>query len=511
VLASCSYDLDPKLADLDAGLAPDADADASATEEPTVGRVTLTVVERLELTQGQETRLRVHLTRHEGQATAVQVSAQELPEGVQAAPLSIPAEEVEGDLVLSSSTDATAGVLTSVQIRADTGETEARASVALFVRGKPGSLDESFGSDGIAAIRRKTTPGYAKPSELIVLDDDRLLVACTEEPTAAVVLRLRADGMLDTDFAIDGRFEVASELGESVTQTYAEGMMLTAAGRIRLVGEWSSASASGSYVLQLTGGGRPDPDFTPPSLDSLENLILRAVASDGEVPSRAIAVGTWFHNPLLLGLGYEGQPQGESVPTTYSPVGGFNFVFWDPFEERFIMGGGCDGKACLARTDKFGDRSTWGVADHQTFDGFGMSDGLVDAEGRYYAVGSGAAWLIVRYDPAPLTTSGKDEFQVHHDDVGPRSDWATALALVGQSLYVAGVVDDVEQGKLRARLGRYSLEGVRDTSFADDGLYAFMPAVHADSNVLLGVQSDGRLIVGMAAETGDLLFYRVWN
>jgi hypothetical protein len=112
--------------------------------------------------------------------------------------------------------------------------------------------------------------------------------------------------------------------------------------------------------------------------------------------------------------------------------------------------------------------------------------------------------------PAALSSSGSEEFASRVDDVGPTNDSATAVALSKGSMYVAGVFNDVEKSEWRAALGRYSPEGVRDASFADEGLLTFAPALAATS-ARMGVQADGRIIVALCNLGGDLLLYRVWD
>jgi hypothetical protein len=490
----------------DATHEPDAESD----EEPSILAVEVGLP-RLDAVRGELAQVPVSLLRSSRVARDVTISVDGLPAGVSVEPLSIAADESEGTLRFTLANDASVAVLSQVTVRADDGAGTRTAKLALYVRGQPGTIDDSFGHKGVLAISARAVPGYNHAAALRVLDNDRILVAATEwlgTTSNAVVVRVTADGSLDSDFGVDGVYDYAAGHPGSPLATDLAGMTLTRTGRIRLVGE-QQGDGQGAFIEQLTSSGKVDADFVAPALSDLHTSRLNDLVQNGEVLPTTLAVGTFVSNPLTRS--FDEHMGLHSGGGTYSPVGGFTFVFWDPFQDMFVAGGGCDGKPCLARASRYGDPLEWGVADHRTFDnGELLFAGTIDDEGRYYAVGAGSGWLLARYVPAALSSSGSEEFASRVDDVGPTNDSATAVALSKGSMYVAGALNDVEKSEWRAALGRYSPEGVRDASFADEGLLTFAPALAATA-ARMGVQTDGRIIVALCNLGGDLLLYRVWD
>lgn len=111
-----------------------------------------------------------------------------------------------------------------------------------------GSLDTSFGTDGITTVPGEGGSNFAY--DIVVLDDGKVLIAgavsLTAANTAMAVWRLTADGALDPSFADNGALVV--DIDES--EDYGEALLIDEAGQITLVGK-SRHPVSYSYRAAL--------------------------------------------------------------------------------------------------------------------------------------------------------------------------------------------------------------------------------------------------------------------
>jgi uncharacterized delta-60 repeat protein len=111
-----------------------------------------------------------------------------------------------------------------------------------------GSLDSSFGTDGITTVSSEGGSNFAY--DIVVLDNGKVLIAgavsLTAANTAMAVWRLTADGALDPSFADNGALIV--DIDER--QDYGEALLLGDAGQITLVGK-SQHPESYSYRAAL--------------------------------------------------------------------------------------------------------------------------------------------------------------------------------------------------------------------------------------------------------------------
>jgi len=132
-----------------------------------------------------------------------------LPEGLRADPITIADSADQGEIAIVADMPAQGNVdptPTVVASRADGDALTTEAPLPLFVRGKPGTLDTTFATDGRLI---NLLGGTLAPINAFVSADDSILLpgTCTSEANATAgtcVARLTPDGALDPSYGNSG-------------------------------------------------------------------------------------------------------------------------------------------------------------------------------------------------------------------------------------------------------------------------------------------------------------------
>ena len=153
--------------------------------------------------------------------------------------------------------------------------------------GQPGTLDPTFGTDGITITAAVGNDDQV--ADLAVQQDDRIVVVgntVTAGNYDIMVLRYTADGFPDATFGTDGRVQLSFGTGNDVAYAVA----LQANGKIVVGGSTAVGSVSRALVVRLLSDGNLDPDF----------------GTNGRVIS---AIGSSSHSSSVRGLVI--QPDGK--------------------------------------------------------------------------------------------------------------------------------------------------------------------------------------------------------
>jgi uncharacterized delta-60 repeat protein len=145
----------------------------------------------------------VSLDRPSTQTEDISVKVSGLIEGLSADPLTIKGTDRQGRLTIRSDSSTKQGPI-DLELRGSTPSgTTATGTLPLFVRGKPGTVDPTFGKDG----RRVGFNGGGAtglPTEVLVGADDQIyLVGPCNLPVGGVqacAVRMSADGALDPNY-----------------------------------------------------------------------------------------------------------------------------------------------------------------------------------------------------------------------------------------------------------------------------------------------------------------------
>ena len=469
---------------------------------------------KLELVAGGTVDVPITLVRESDAAVDVQVLVTGLPDGVTASDLTIAGDQSAGSVQLTASDTAQLARLTTVAISTLPRASHGERHFDLYVRGKPGTVDTTFGQNGAAA------PGsalkYRNAIEVVALPDDKLLVLANEDidvlGTNITVLRVTGDGAIDRDFGIDGEYSFAREYGVGPPQTYGSDLLVRANGDLVIVGDWRTSDEHGPFITALTSNGRRAPEFVQPPFEGQTFVAWRGVAESQATLPMLLAVGYQMEIPLVGMFDNELAPHGESNPYTGIINAGLGFVFWDPVANKFIAGGGYESKSSITQLSYFGETESLDGQDPLRMGPGSLQAGAVDEDGRYYFVGGISAWELTRYVRAGLSGSDKGELSFKKDDLGPEGDGAYGLTISNGRLHVVGTNKNVAKTEMHAVLGRYSLDLERDDSFGDHGLLTLEPALSPSwGAVAVTAQSDGRLVVALINAANDLVLYRVWN
>jgi hypothetical protein len=197
----------------------------------------------------QGTTTKVTLTVRHGTGTQdpshVSITAG-LRDGITANSIDVPATATTAELSITVPSTAAQGPL-HLTVSASIPQRTVTAPVDAFVRGAPGALDTTFGTNGLA--RHLLGPGKnARARDLVVLPDDRLLAVAT--CVYACVVRTSADGVLDTSYGTGGSGALQlSFVGQAGANSAGE----------LFIG--ANGGAGSITVGKLTATGQPDSTF----------------------------------------------------------------------------------------------------------------------------------------------------------------------------------------------------------------------------------------------------------
>lgn len=212
--------------------------------------------ERLPVLQGTRGSVTVTVERQNGFEGDVEITAQDLPEGVTAEPLTIGADETEGELELTAPESAPHSLPTTVKVSGESGELSDSRELVVTVYGPPGSLDTSFqGGKVLTPLGGADAYAYAIAAQ----PDGKLVLAGTNHDHYGdfAVLRLTRDGEPDPTFGKLG--QVSTPIGENLD--VARAVAVDAQGRIVVAGTATGAKLADFAVARYLPNGKLDPSF----------------------------------------------------------------------------------------------------------------------------------------------------------------------------------------------------------------------------------------------------------
>ncbi|MCK6537664.1 MAG: hypothetical protein L6Q84_32225 [Polyangiaceae bacterium] len=302
------------------------DCDASAGFTISGPSATLSIV------RGVTAEVTVKVTRAACFTGAVDLGLTGLPNGVTAAPASVPSGQDQAAVQLTATQTAALG-LAAPTIEGTAGSAKQTAKLALLVKDPPGIPDQSFDKDGtllipaganesvralgvlstgevIAAIHTNTDFGWkviklkvdgsvdagfsvtglptsGRVADLAITPADEILLAGNDANTV-VVVKLHADGSKDSTFGKSGTFAPPNYTFTAAPTEY--GIALQPDGKILLTGHVQTASDG--FLVRVTKDGALDGAFNGYGhmvLDS--NTAFRAVGYQ-KATKRAVAGAT---------------------------------------------------------------------------------------------------------------------------------------------------------------------------------------------------------------------------
>jgi uncharacterized delta-60 repeat protein len=339
--------------------------------------------------------------------------------------------------------------------------------LTLARRAQDGSIDTSFGSNGIAtAIFGSSTTDES--GNAIALQSDGKIVVAGRSSTDIAVARFTSDGRLDTSFSFDGKVTTSVGLNDS-----GNALVIQADGKILVVGTTFTFATKHSFALvRYTSTGSIDTTFGNAGVVITDGGSANAVVSqtNGDI----VVLGTSDDYDVVL--------------ARYSSEGIVRFSFGTNGVQTIDFGGYDYGKAitnapdntiliagysnaATSRTGILARLSNDGILD-TTFADDGKMIGLpgqikaiaFQADGKIVAAGSDAAG-VTDFAIARYTANGALDTTFGGGILRSIPGLANTMALQPDGkIIIAGNT-----------LVRYTVDGTLDTTFGNGGQVAFFP------------------------------------
>lgn len=316
-----------------------------------------------ELREGSTLAIPVTIVRGAGSPGPVSLSVDGLPAGVSAESLDISADSTAGEVLLRAQ-GATAGAELAVVITGTLNGGSSSASTKVFLLGKAGTIDTSFGSAG--TLRLMPPDGYQFGG--VGPQGEMHLV----NPGAMKLQLLDADGRQDPSFGNDSIADYSTVFGQLRPTSLLPKTVYQPNGKLVVVANYDDLSTpetiDGFLAFRLLENGELDSTFgTGGSIGvTLRTLMLSSIATgpDGELTLYAAAGST----TMLLRLSPVGQLlQSRVVDAGAGAIAGLvvqpdRKVVAAAFQqsERFLMRFNSD----LTRDPLFGTSGRLPVANH---------------------------------------------------------------------------------------------------------------------------------------------------
>jgi uncharacterized delta-60 repeat protein len=211
---------------------------------------------------------------------SITVQFRNLPAGLTAAPgrLTLSRGAPTADLTVTASTAAALGTVTLELEGTGPAGDRVIEQVRFEIGGHPGTLDPTFGDQGIREVAPGLANGLIFP-RMALRPDDRIVIAALSG-SDCIVTQYTADGQIDPGFAFT-RTMTGSACG-------ANGIALQPDGKIVVVGRWGNPHMP--MVLRYLASGGADPSFGTAGVSLVQmQATLQSVAVRGD--GRIVAVG----------------------------------------------------------------------------------------------------------------------------------------------------------------------------------------------------------------------------
>lgn len=442
---------------------------------------------KITLTHGQSTKIPFKIVRKKGFSDAVLVRVGGMPASLASAPVTVPAASDAGELDIVVASDLPQGPLTGLTIEASATDGRGKSSLPLdtFVRGAPGELDTTFGTNGFIEI------ASAANLTLGSAPDGRLYVG-----RSWTVQRYSADGVQDMAFGTNGDLKVCN-VPSTTVKLGPNGIY------------WKSSFPGGGYQYVRVGkysfDGLGDGAFGNNGVFASMSIEHTAVTALAFAPSGKVAamgsLSSGFRVHWITATGTKDTLAGKA-PDAYS-TGSVPTALVDGayVDEDTLVAIGTNRAIRLKQGSfdtTFGQGGVAAVAVNSV-----LSSMTIDGQGRYVLNGlapSGNASYLVR-----LLPSGVVDPSLSGVVGGIPIVAAGGIKLDGSGRILQAATIDVNGAK-RCALVRYDENGVRDASFGTDGVAT--PGVDGCDSQTVIVQADGRILVG----GGDgQKVVRLWN
>ena len=367
-----------------------------------------------------------------------------------------------------------------------TGGSGATTSAGLVRYNTDGSLDGSFGTGGVMFAPTGTGAAAALYPVAGTANDGKIVLpgpgSGAHAPPASApnmfsVVRLNADGSLDTSFGTNGTATATFPAKIGGTKLGSSGVsrvLIQPDGKI--VGIGVSADIQSIELARFNADGSVDTTFGQSGLvyTSLGTQQIGAVrlmreANGDLVAAMTASTGNTLHIELI---GYHAD---GSLNITFGNGG---IVYTPPFGDGF---------------DALGDATLYPATGT-------ANDGKIVVVGySFLTLTVDSAWLIARYNADGTLDSTFGVGGEANTNLTPRSDAASGVAIQSDGKLV--ITGSSSGSNLIPTLARFNTNGSLDNMFGAGGVIT-SPVGSVTSESDLAVQSDGNIVVAGAAVDG---------
>lgn len=445
--------------------------------------------ELIPLVRGEQSVVQSGVIRDPGFEGPLEVTASNLPSGVDATTHSVQEDEDTVDITVSAQADAKLGS-SEIEVVGSSGATAVTAAATLMVKDSAGVLDETFSDDGWLRFEPATDMDSWATS-VAEQDDGKYVVAGSvfvdsDAREYFLLVRLMEDGQFDTTFGEDG-YVLTPFQGDTGETRRVE---ILPDGKILVAGYVRDGTNRDLILLRYSSDGELDPEFGTDGIvvgdfGSSEVAYDMALLPDGSIALAGEQAGATLDFAV-----WRYHPSGE-LDTDFG-VGGMRVVDFGGSEEAArgiavldndglaVVGhsdvGGNDDFAVI-RLDSSGDLDNAFDADGRvTFDNGGATDGAWDvavSKDRLvvggFSRGADNDFMLVRFlsDGSVDSSFGSGGSVV--TDFGGVDEIIFAIGLQDdEKIVAAGASGDVG-GAQSFLVARYSEDGSLDSTFGSGG------------------------------------------
>lgn len=395
---------------------------------------------------------------------------------------------------------------------------------------QPGALDPSFNTTGYVVQPVNTGDGVQK---ILVQADQKILsIGMSWDATftaRAYVFRYLPDGTPDTDFATNGVFTY-----ELDNEALLYSGMITAAGKILLVGATTDYETYRMLLIQLNEDGTPDDSFGTNGVvvqsvgqaptfnedfaynvaqDASGNILVCGNSHGADYVRRPVVVRFTSTGALDTDFGVDGV---ATIPVMQVGASAFKCVRVQP--DGKILASGYFGETELWYTlllarfhadgtldDTFsGDgvvRHSYGNVDDLAQEFVLTPDGSILTAGKTVTVNYNYSALLMKFTPAgELDASFGNAGAVKEDLDDFDYGWNLALQNDGR-IIMAGTSGDGPPNGFDLAVWKYLPDGTRDNGFGSNGLVQHVIPTYYTMIYGMAMQADGRILIGGQART----------
>jgi hypothetical protein len=464
--------------------------------------------------------VKLRIERGPSQNDDVVVTVTDLPDGVTVDPLTIKGTESTGELVVKVAGAAKQGPFEAV-IEGTAAKEKARTKLPLFVRGKPGVVDTTFGTDG-----RKLSvlgAGASPPREMLVDAQDRIHVVSNCGNSTCVV-RLTAEGVPDPTYG-SGAVVSLSVPGPQAAVLDSVGRLVVGGGKpAPVVGRLlSGGQIDSSFGIADGGGGGVTASLQPTEAAyNPASAVVAVAVGTGDSIFAAFPANSRGGLRRLDASGKRDLSFGSNgfVPViwgaTEQPGGVYAYGDAVTVTGSWVLGIGDIGRGIGI--------SQFSATSGEPNAAFGLTgSGMTRFEREVTTIAAIPGVLLRLPDGRWLSAYSEDSTKylatINADGKAFSAGFGTAgragLAPAGTITRVARQAD----GKLLVAMARQSRDvlvrlganGAPDATFGAGGVLELMPFA-ASLSRCVGVQSDGRIVLASADTTSQTTYVtRIWD